>query len=374
MIDAFFDQYASRYGYAKPGGVWCYEDGCVYRGLLELSGSTGDRRWRDHLDRLIAEQIDENGNLRGYSPTEFNIDNILAGRALFGLTENKGDRFDRALDLLASQLADHPRAPSGNYWHKKVYPNQVWLDGLYMGLPFQIEYGLLRDLDALVDDATGQLLRAVAAMIDAASGLYFHGQDQLKIEKWADPQTGLSASFWARANGWLAMALVDAYVLLPEGHADRDAIGARAVALFEALLRQRTPNGLWLQVLDRPDLDGNYEETSSSAMFAYAFMRAARHIAGQEHLADEGLAALAAIERHYVRQNEGVWQLENICEVAGLGGMFGKQRDGSAGYYVSEPVVANDPKGVGPLMMAVAERELIETTAPAALGDVAATR
>ncbi|MBU1174391.1 MAG: glycoside hydrolase family 88 protein [Alphaproteobacteria bacterium] len=366
MLAEFFDQYAASYDFAKRDGGWCYEDGCIYRGLLELSRATGDAHWFDHLCRLIATQLREDGTIKGYAPEEYNIDHILSGRVLFALRQSAGDRFDRALDLLASQLERHPRTASGNYWHKKIYPDQVWLDGLYMGLPFQIEYGLLRGRGDLVDDAAGQILRAVSLMRDKVTGLHFHGYDQSRRADWCDPQTGLSASFWGRANGWLSMAMIDAYELLPGDHAARADLKARIIALAEAVLARRTANGLWLQVMDRPDLEGNYEETSASAMFAYFLLKSARLIAALAPLAADGDAAVAALRRHHVSRPEGIWRIDNACEVAGLGGFFGKKRDGSAHYYTTEPVVSNDPKAVGPLMMAVAEQERAEIVHPLA--------
>ena len=357
MFEEFFDQYVSSYGFAKDDGGWCYEDGCVYRGLLELNRATGEPHWRAHLDRLIATQVYPDGTIKGYAPTEFNIDHILAGRVLFALAEVPGDRYDKALYLLASQLESHPRTQSGSYWHKKIYPNQVWLDGLYMGLPFQIEYGLLRNRADLVDDAANQILRAVALMRDEKTGLYYHGHDHAMKSYWCDPETGLSASLWGRANGWLAMALIDAYDLLPAGHFARDELRARIVALAEAVLARRTANGAWLQVMDRPDLDGNYEETSATSMFAYFFLKSARLIDAMAPYAAHGVSVLEALERHHISKPGETWQLDHICQVAGLGGVFGKPRDGSAHYYTTEPVVSNDPKAVGPLMMAVAEQK-----------------
>lgn len=366
MLLDFFDQYASQYGHAKPGQIWCYEDGCVYRGLLELDKATGEPRWRKHLERLIGRQVEEDGSLAGYHPEEFNIDNILSGRVLFALTTRKGDRYALALDRLANQLALHPRIASGNYWHKKVYPDQVWLDGLYMSLPFQIEYGLLTGAPALVDDAVNQLLGAMAIMRDARTGLYFHGYDASRKSAWADPETGLSHGLWGRANGWLAMALIDVYKLLPAVHPARPKVERHILALAEAILARRSPTGLWLQVMDQPELVGNYEETSCSAMFVYFLYRTARLIAGGAGYNVEARKSLSALTRNHVSRSGDVWKLDSVCEVAGLGGFQGRHRDGTADYYVSEKVVANDPKGVGPLMMAVAEALLAVSTADVA--------
>ena len=165
----------------------------------------------------------------------------------------------------------------------------------------------------------------------------------------------MSPSLWGRANGWLAMALVDAYDILPEGHPALGEIRTRIVDLSAAVLKHRTADGAWLQVMDQPGLAGNYEEISASAMFAYAFLKAARLIPEMAPYAAHGADAIAALERHHMSRAGDTWQLDDICAVAGLGGNFGKPRDGSAHYYTTEPVVSNDPKGVGPLMMAVAE-------------------
>ena len=356
MLEEFFDQYAAGYRYAKPGGDWCYEDGCVYRGLLELYRATGEERWRDHLVRLAGEQVAADGSLRGYRVDEFNIDNIMAGRVLFFLAAMGEARYAMAADLLISQLESHPRTRAGNYWHKLIYPQQVWLDGLYMALPFQIEYGLSRGRPELVDDAIAQLERALALMGDPATGLYFHGYDDARTQPWADPQTGLSQSFWGRAVGWLSMALVDSADLLPASHGRHGDLAAATRALGKSIMRFRTGSGLWLQVMDRPDLDGNYVEASASAMFAYFLLKTARRLPESEGFRPPGEKALEALGRDYVRRgDDGVWRLDGVCEVAGLGQYRGRLRDGTPAYYASEKITPNDPKGVGPLMMAVAE-------------------
>lgn len=345
---AYADAYASDYAFYK-GGAWCYEDGCLYRGLVLLHQSTGEARWLDHLLRLTGPQVAEDGALAGYDPQEFNIDNILAGRCLFHLhRETRDARYLAAAARLAGQLAAHPRTASGNYWHKGIYPDQVWLDGLYMGLPFQIEWGLHSGNPALVEDAARQMLGALD-LTRMRSGLYAHGFDSARRQSWADPVTGQSPALWSRALGWLAMALADGCDLLGAG-----APPALKAALADLLARMAplaTANRLWLQVPDMPDLPGNYEESSASAMFAYAGMVAARL-----GISDKvGPATLDALEgRLQFDPAAGRDRLPGICAVAGLGGN-GQRRDGTPAYYVSEPVVSDDPKGVGPLLMAAAE-------------------
>lgn len=356
MLMEYFDAYAARY---KPykGGAWCYEDGCVYQGLRLLHEATGEARWLDHLLRLIGAQVDADGRIGGYNPGEFNIDNLLSGRALIYLHKVTGSlHYLTAARLLQDQLAAHPRTDAGNFWHKKIYPAQVWLDGLYMGLPFEIELGLATRQGYLVEDALTQLLRGLDVTAEEG-GLYAHGYDSSRRQGWADPETGRSPARWARALGWLAMALVDVIDDIGVDRARSIGLAARTEDLFGRLAGLATPSGLWLQVIDLPELDGNYEESSASAMLAYALMKAARM--GLDVSASVGERAFAELASVRVRPDPaGVVRFEGICHVAGLGGYGPVYRDGTPAYYLSEPVVADDPKGVGPLMMAAAEKAL----------------
>lgn len=355
----YFDDYCRRYQPYKDG-AWCYEDGCVYRGLVQLFEATGEARWRDHLLRLIGPQVGADGTLAGYDWQEFNIDNILSGRALIHLAATTGEpRYLTAAGHLIDQLDRHPRIRAGNYWHKKRYPHQVWLDGLYMGLPFQIEYGLVTGRTGLIADALQQFSTALA-LTATTGGLYVHGYDESREQRWADPVTGRSPAVWARAVGWLAMALVDALTLLSADEATASLRLRTRLLLVEVMTRQ-TASGLWTQVLDAPDLDGNYEESSASAMFAYALLRAARLglVAPEraEAAAAAGRRALEALlSSRLVTDEQGITRFTTIVHVAGLGGFEGGERDGTPGYYLTEPVVSDDAKGVGPLMMAFAER------------------
>lgn len=354
MLSAYFDAFAADYAPYK-GGAWCYEDGCIYRGLTLLHDATGERRWLDHLKRLVDARITAGGGLDGYEITEFNIDNILAGRALIYLAAVTGEQsYLVPARLLGQQLRAHPRTKSGVYWHKKIYPAQVWLDGLYMGLPFQVELGRSIGDEGLVTDALRQMETALRLTWREETGLYVHGVDEARLQAWADPVTGQSPAHWARALGWLAMALVDLLDIVGEDTSPE--IAARAKALFARLIELRTPSGLWLQVIDMPDLPGNYEESSASAMLSYALARAWRQgLAGPE-AREAGHRALMTLELSAFKPLPGGGrEFAGICHVAGLGGFSGKYRDGTPGYYLTEPVVTDDAKGVGPLMMAAAE-------------------
>lgn len=356
MLNSYFDHYARDYQYYK-GGYWCYEDGCLYRGLITLHESTGEQRWLDHLLRLVGGQIDAQNRLAGYRVDEFNIDNVLAGRALTYLHALTGDaKWLDAARPLAKQLHFHPRTQAGPYWHKLRYPHQVWLDGLYMALPFKLEYAKAAGLPDLAKEAVAQFLTALDLTYDQASSLYRHGYDESRLQGWADQETGHSPAHWARAIGWLAMAFVDIIELLPPGDQRRE-IERRASALATKLGTLQTADGRWLQVIDRPDVSGNYAESSATAMFACFFLKGAR-------LCVEGIAslpgqrALDALMAHELKAGaDGSLKLQNICCVAGLGGFEGVYRNGTVEYYLSEVIRDDDIKGVAPLMMAYAETQ-----------------
>lgn len=362
MLSTYFDCYARDYAYYK-GGAWCYEDGCLYRGLSALHDATGDSRWLDHLLRLVNGQVDSSGQIRGYSREEYNIDNLLPGRALLYLDRHTSDpRYRAATEHLAVQLQEHPRIAAGCYWHKLRYPHQVWLDGLYMALPFKAELGRATDRPRLAAEACLQMLSALTLTFDETSGLYRHGYDESRQQPWADKYSGLSPTHWARAIGWMAMALIDLIECLPAGE-ERDRLASRLVGLSLRLKELRTPDGRWLQVIDRPDLPGNYAESSATAMFAYVYLKAARFNAASVD-PEIGRAALRSLEEqalHPDGRNRIV--LHDVCCVAGLGALGGVYRDGTSTYYLSEPLRSDDVKGVGPLMMAEAERLLLRSSA-----------
>lgn len=350
----YFDAFATRYQPYK-GGAWCYEDGCIYRGLELLFQATGQDRWRDHLLRLAGAQVAPDGTLKGYEPTEYNIDNILAGRVLFALDRWTGDpRWLRAARHLGEQLASHPRTAGGSYWHKKIYPHQVWLDGLYMGLPFQIRLGQTLGEARLVQDALSQL-RDALEMTVRPDGLYAHGCDTSRAQSWADPVTGQSPAAWARAIGWQAMALADSAELVGPGAFATAGLDAPTRALLTRIVALQREDGGWLQVIDQPDLPGNFTESSASAMFAYALNATA-----ETGLAPAGSGAAAGRAMRFLEgrlQHDGQGAgFGGICLVAGLGGFSGVYRDGTPAYYLTEPVVADDAKGTGPLMMAHARQ------------------
>ena len=356
MLIDFFDKFAQDYN-AYKRGTWCYEDGLLYRGLQFLSDATEDPRWQDHLLRLINRQIQagpDGVTIYGYDPAEFNVDHIMSGRALIYLHYETGDpKWLKAAGHLMRQLNHHPRTESGVYWHKLKYPWQVWLDGLYMWAPFQISYGIATSDDALIDDALTQVQTALDMTRVADTGLYAHAVDEARLQPWADPATGHNKALWSRALGWLAMALVDIRELVG---ADRfGPLEQPTRDLLKRLIDLRQPSGLWLQVIDRSDLDGNYGESSASAMFVYALQKGA-----MLDLCHAPRDLMDRLQASVMKQGPSGPEMAEMCEVAGLGMFENRFRDGSAEYYVSEKVVSNDVKGVGPMMMAYAVSQTLK--------------
>ncbi|WP_417259900.1 glycoside hydrolase family 88/105 protein [Celeribacter sp.] len=346
MLTDYFDSFLYNYAPYKSG-AWCYEDGLIYRGLEVLYKATEDERYLEALRVRVDAKIDDDGHLRGYDPNDYNIDNVQSGRALVALTKITGEQ--RYLDVasqLMRQLTHHPRTKSGVYWHKLRYPWQVWLDGLYMGPPFQISYAQATDQPDLITDAITQISTAMEMTHNPQTALYAHAVDEARMQPWADPVTGQNPAHWSRALGWLAMALVDVAELV--GTKAFAPLEARTREFLTAIAAHRTPNGLWQQVFDQPDLNGNYEESSASAMFTYALVKGID--LGLWDGNRDGLVQ-TLFDGVMKAKNGGGLEMVNMCHVAGLGLYEDRFRDGSAAYYISEATCSDDAKGVGPLMM-----------------------
>jgi unsaturated rhamnogalacturonyl hydrolase len=348
-VAPFIAHYLAHWKPYRP--FWNYEDGCIYKGCLDLAAASGERRFGDFVLNAVSARVAADGTIQGYDPDEFNIDNVNAGKALFPLLAQTGEpRFRHAIEKQEAQLERHPRTQSGNFWHKKIYPHQVWLDGLYMAQPFRCAYAALTNRPEILDDVAHQFTQVRRALRDSRTGLYYHGWDESRSERWSNPVTGCSPCFWGRAMGWFVMALVDCLELLPAvSRAHRDLLSNMLDDVSDTLLRVRSPAALWYQVLDRGPRAGNYEEASASLMIAYALMKGARLKVLPNALAHAGLESLRACIDRFLTNEE----LHGICAVAGLGNV--PYRDGSYEYYLSEPVVANDPKGVGAFLLALSE-------------------
>ena len=331
QVAPFVHAYVQAWTSYKP--AWNYEDGCVWKGCLDLADASGARFLSDFVYREVSARVGCDGHIRGYDADEFNIDNVNPGKVLASLFASTGEaRFRTALDSQMSQLERHPRTLSGNYWHKRIYPHQVWLDGLYMAQPLRCSWAMLVQDAPTVADVVRQFEHVHTHLRDDATGLLYHGWDESRAERWSNPATGCSPNFWARAMGWYAMALVDCIDALRTGlpMLSADAAAARLSEMFvdvvDALLRVRSAAGLWFQILDRPDESGNYEEASASLMIAYALLKGARLDIVDSHAADAGRRAFAACVERFLDDR----RLHSVCGVAGLGNV--PYSDGSVAY------------------------------------------
>ena len=333
---------------------WNYVDGCMMTALLSLWEITGERRCFDFVESFIDAFVNEDGTIRTFKPEGHTLDDINEGRVLFDLYRTTGkEKYRRAADFLRRMLDCQPRTFEGSWWHKQIYPNQVWLDGIYMAQPFAALYE--KNFGA---GDYGDILRQVSIvrdrMRDARTGLYYHGYDASREAFWCDKATGLSKSFWLRAIGWFSVALADLCEILP----DKDAAPLKDV--FSALMRDILPfadreTGMYYQVVDHPEAAGNYLETSGSSMIAYAMLKGARLKVLNDSFAEQGLKTFDGIVRTNLSFAKKDLNLNSICLVAGLGPENNRRRDGTIAYYLSEPIVQNDAKGVAPLLMCYTE-------------------
>ena len=336
---------------------WNYIDGCMISAILRLYEITGDRKYLDFADDFVSYFVNEDGSINTYSVEEYNLDNVRPACNLFALYDLTGkERYRRAMDTVRSQLETMPRTKEGNFWHKKIYPYQVWLDGLYMAQPFYVEYERRYNRMGGCLDSFQQFRNVKRLMRNEKTGLYYHGYDESRQMYWADKETGCSANHWLRATGWYMAALVDTAEALGEQlYYEYRTLQDTLKELADDLLKYMDPEShMFYQVIDRSDAEGNYLETSGSALIAYALLKGVRLGFLPERYRGIAQEIFYGITDRYLSKNEdGTPRLGGICLVAGLGGKT--RRDGSLEYYFSEPVVENDAKGTAPLFLAYSE-------------------
>jgi unsaturated rhamnogalacturonyl hydrolase len=341
---------------------WNYDQGVLLKGIEGVWMNTADGKYFRYIQHITDHFINDDGTIRTYKPGDYNLDNVLSGRNLLLLYKVTGqDKYRKAADILREQLRTHPRTSEGGFWHKKIYPSQMWLDGLYMGEPFYAEYAATFHEDADFDDIAKQFILMETHSRDPKTGLLYHGWDESKQQRWADPQTGHSPNFWARAMGWYAVALVDTLDYFPKDHPQRAELLAILKRLAAAIEKYQDPkSGLWYDVLDKGKEKGNYFEASASSMFVYALAKAVREgylPASYFKVAQKGYDG---IKSQFIEPTPaGGVNLKGTVSVSGLGG--NPYRDGSYEYYLSEKVVTNDAKGVGAFLMAATEMEIADT-------------
>jgi unsaturated rhamnogalacturonyl hydrolase len=337
---------------------WTYEQGVLLTGMEAVWLNTGNGRYFEYIKRHVDKFIADDGTIKTYKLEDYNIDNVQQGRILILLYKVTGqEKYRKAAANLREQLRNHPRTSEGGFWHKKIYPSQMWLDGLYMGEPFYAEYAATFNEPEAFDDIAKQFILMETHSRDAKTGLLYHGWDESKQQRWADKTTGRSPNFWGRAMGWYAMALVDTLEHFPANHPKRPELLAILGRLAAAVEKYQEPqSGLWYQVLDKAGSKGNYLEASAAAMFVYSLSKGVRLGYLPESYMKVARKGWDGMQRQFVEEAQGGGvNFKGTVSVAGLGG--NPYRDGSYAYYLSEKVVTNDAKGVGAFLMASAEME-----------------
>ncbi len=333
---------------------WNYIDGCMMTALLNFAEITGDKKYSDFVCDFIDYYVGDDGSILGYSKDKYNLDDINEGRVLFDLYDMTGkEKYLKAIERLHSQIVEQPRTNTGNFWHKQIYPNQIWLDGIYMAQVFYVRYQLKNGGD--ISDTLSQIKNVRKYMFSEEKGLCYHGMDCSKSAFWADKQTGLSKNFWLRAIGWFTVALAD--IIAYTDGSDREEFISVFRDVIKGISQYADPEtGMYYQVVDCGGREGNYLETSGSSMIAYAMLKGARLGVIDESYAALGRKTFDGICKKYLTVSEnGELHLGGICLVAGLGPEDNKRRDGSYEYYISEPVVENDAKGVAPFLLCYTE-------------------
>ncbi len=342
----------------KEGKIngWNYIDGCMMIALLNMHKITGQSRYYEFAENFLDYYVFEDGSLRGFNEEEYNLDNICEGRVLFDVYAMSGkEKYRKAIETLYGQILRQPRTHEGNFWHKAIYPNQVWLDGLYMAQVFYARYTTEMEGGKNYDDIRRQFRTVREKMFDPATGLYRHGYDASKTAFWAG-EDGCSLNPWLRSLGWFSAALIDVTTEVkddPEFIAEMTGIAKELAQNLLPYIDQES--GMLWQVPNQVGREGNYPETSGSSMVAYFYLKGARLGILDASYAEVGAKIFQAICDRYLTETDGKLNLGGICLVAGLGPENNRRRDGTYEYYISEPIVENDAKGLAPFLMCYTE-------------------
>lgn len=337
---------------------WNYEQGIMLHGMRMMYETTGNEVYYNFVKGNLDQYVNDEGEIRTYPYDDFNLDKIKPGGALLFVYEKTGiEKYKLAADLLKKQIDNQPRTEAGGFWHKKIYPYQMWLDGLYMAEPFYAEYSVMFDQPGNFEDIAKQFIVAYEKTVDEETGLLYHAWNENKEQEWADKETGHSPHFWGRAIGWYVMAIVDVLDYMPEDAEGRDKMIEILDNVCEAVVEVRDcDTKLWYQVLDMPEKEGNYLEASCATMFTYAFAKGANKGYLDKKFINIAKESFDGIIKYHVNVDKnGYIDLLNTCSAAGLGG--DPYRKGDFAYYISEPTRKNDFKGYGPLLFSAIELE-----------------
>ena len=349
----------------QPRLKWDYCHGLELQSMLDVYDRYGDSKFYEYALAYADTMVNADGTIKKYKLEDYSLDRVNSGKFLFRIyDQTKNEKYKKALDLMRSQLDTHPRNADGGFWHKKIYPHQVWLDGIYMGAPFYAEYAHRNSQVNAYQDIINQFLMAARHTYDPQTDLFRHACDVSRKERWSDKQTGQSLHSWGRAMGWYAMAFVDALEFIPKHEVGRDSMLVVFNHLANMVKRlQDAKTGLWYQVLDKSGEKGNYLESSCSAMFVYALFKGVRLGYLDASYLSVAKKGYRGILKHFIEVDKnGLVTITQACAVAGLGGKV--YRSGDYDYYINEAIRPNDAKAVGPFIMASLEWENIQDMKP----------
>ena len=337
---------------------WTYDQGVVLEGLQQLWNHTHSKKYFDYIKTNMDQYISGDGGIKKYKYSEYTLDNITPGRQLLFLyKKTKENKYKIAADTLRKQISFQPRTKSGGFWHKMIYPHQMWLDGLYMCEPFYAEYSRVFNEPKNFEDIIHQFILIEKKTRDPKTGLLYHAWDESKQQKWADSVTGTSHIFWGRAMGWYAMALVDVLDFIPRNNPRRKELITILQNFCDALLKYRDPQSkVWFQVVDQYDRKGNFPESSASCMFTYTFAKAANKGYVKKDFLKRAKESFDGIIKTFVTiDKDGYVNLNKTVDGIGLGG--NPYRDGSFEYYTGVRVKSNDLRALGPFILSALELE-----------------
>jgi len=362
MADAFISWHPDSIVIgSRKTARWDYEQGLMLRALERVWQRSGDGKYFTYIKKDLDQFVQKDGSIRTYKAEDYNLDNLTTGHALLLLAQTSVPdqaRYAKAATLLRQQLEKQPRTQAGGFWHKKIYQNQMWLDGLYMAEPFYAEYSQVFNQPAGFDDVAKQFALIEQHLVDPKTGLLYHGYDESREQQWANKTTGQSPNFWDRGIGWYAMALVDVLDYLPANHPQRPQLIKNVQRLAPVLAKyQDAKTGTWSLVMTQEARKGNYAEASGSSMFVYFLAKGVRLGYLDKSFAKTAQKGYAGLLKSFVSTEPGgALAFSGTVSVGGLGGK--PYRDGSFEYYISEPLRKNDLKGVGPFILASVEMEI----------------
>ncbi len=339
---------------------WNYTTGLELKSFLDVYTASKCRNGDilKYVDAWYDAIIAEDGSIGGkYKKEKYNLDHICPARTLFSLYDITGkQKYRAAIDSAYAQICEQPRTEAGPFWHKSIYPHQVWLDGFFMAEPFYAEYVSRYQEDnnlsrEAIDEIARGFLVAYEKCYDPATGLLRHAWDESRSMFWCNPESGQSDHAWGRAMGWYTMALVDVLDFVPEDHPSRPQLIDLLCKVLDTLREWDDPvTGMWYQVLDCPGREGNYLESTCSAMFTYGYLKASSKGYAPQY-SRYAVKLYRRLVRQFIRrEKDGSISLTDCCAVAGLGGK--DMRRGDYDYYINEKICDNDPKGIGPFIWA----------------------